>query len=1069
MKFILTILLALPILLTAQESPLVMSPSLSPDGKTIAFSYQGDIWTVSVNGGTALRLTIHEGYDGRPLWSPDGQTIAFSSDRYGNNDVFTIPAKGGMPTRLTYHSTSDVPTSWDGNDAILFLTRRTYGQVEREAELYRIMVKGGTPSRHSDALALDAAYSPNRQALAMVRGTCRTSREAYYGPANRDLWLYFPADDSYKQMTDYAGNDFSPEWGDNQTLYYLSSKDGKYNIYRMKLSANQKEKASTARITDESDFGIFSFDVSADGKTIVYHKANEIYVMSTQGGRATKVKIDIAADYRFDPVVKRNYNRMDEYAVSPNGKWVAFSIHGEIFVSGSEKDNSRTIRLTKSAARDRDPVWVSDQVLMYSSDVNGQYDFYAVSSSDTNELDIFNSLKHKTTRLTNSKEDERNAVMAPNGKRIAFVRGRGEFWVADIDSIGNLSKEKQLLDGWDSPGGVSWSPDSKWLAYSLSDLDFNSEIFIHDADGIKTPVNVSMHPRGDYGPVWSKDGSKLAFNSSRNNGDGDIWFVWLKEADYFKTGEEWKREEEAAKNEKKGKKDKKETEVEPIKIDFDNIHERLQQVTAFPGNESNIEISQDGKTFYYVSRRDGRRDYVVEQAMYSIKWDSKENKELVDGKMGPGALSMSKDGEQLYFLSRGTLQVLKTKDNKTEPRPVMAKMEINYPEELSQIFNEGWRALDAGFYDPKFHGQNWQKLREKYEPLCMMASTKEDFQFMFNAMLGQLNASHMGMASGENPKETQRTNTGLIGVELAQLPNGVLISKILPGSPADKKESKLYVGEIIRKVNGITMEPYTNFYALMDETAGEQVLLELTDTTGATREVLIWPVRSLRNELYEDWVRERRRLTTVYSKGRLGYIHIQGMDWSSFERFERDLMAAGYGKEGLVIDVRYNGGGWTTDYLMAVLTVRQHAYTVPRGAAQDLKKEHQKFSAYYPYGERLPLSAWTKPSIAMCNENSYSNAEIFSHAYKTLELGTLVGKPTFGAVISTGGYGLMDGSYVRMPFRGWFVKGSGMNMENGPAVPDIEIDLSPDYKAKGKDEQLQKAVELLLGEMKMKD
>lgn len=244
------------------------------------------------------------------------------------------------------------------------------------------------------------------------------------------------------------------------------------------------------------------------------------------------------------------------------------------------------------------------------------------------------------------------------------------------------------------------------------------------------------------------------------------------------------------------------------------------------------------------------------------------------------------------------------------------------------------------------------------------------------------------------------------------------------------------------------------------------MLLEV-NRAGATTEIVIWPTTSLRTELYDAWVDERRRLTDEYSNGRLGYLHIRGMNWTSFERFERDLMAAGYGKEGLVIDVRYNGGGWTTDYLMAVLNVKQHSYTIPRGAASNLEKEHSKFKDAYPFAERLPLSAWTKPSIAMSNENSYSNAEIFSHAYKALDIGKLVGRPTFGAVISTGSHLLVDGSRVRMPFRGWWVKESGDNMDFVPAVPDIEVFNPPAYKAKGVDPQLKRANEELLKQLQL--
>ena len=273
---------------------------------------------------------------------------------------------------------------------------------------------------------------------------------------------------------------------------------------------------------------------------------------------------------------------------------------------------------------------------------------------------------------------------------------------------------------------------------------------------------------------------------------------------------------------------------------------------------------------------------------------------------------------------------------------------------------------------------------------------------------------------------------------------------------------------MIRSIDGKNISATNNFYSFLNGKTNERILLEVVDAAGVSREVIIRPTGSLRTALYNDWVKERKRLTEKYSNGRLGYIHIRGMNWSSFERFERELTASGLGKEGLVIDVRFNCGGWTTDMLMTVLSVRQHSYTVPRGAAKSLEKEHLNFTEKYPFGERLPLSSWTKPSIALCNENSYSNAEIFSHAYKQLGLGTLVGQPTFGAVISTGGAGLLDGSFVRMPFRAWYVKATKKNMEWGPAVPDIEVQNSADGKAKGEDEQLKKAVDVLLGQIKNK-
>jgi C-terminal processing protease CtpA/Prc len=323
----------------------------------------------------------------------------------------------------------------------------------------------------------------------------------------------------------------------------------------------------------------------------------------------------------------------------------------------------------------------------------------------------------------------------------------------------------------------------------------------------------------------------------------------------------------------------------------------------------------------------------------------------------------------------------------------------------------------------------------------------------------------MGMYRGEERKSIQHEKTGLLGIELKPTAKGKLkISSVVLNSAADRDVSKLKKGDIITSINGEKVSATENIYKHLTATTKERILLGVISNK-TEKEVIIRPKTSASADNYNAWVKERKRLTKLYSKGRLGYIHIQGMNWTSFERFERELTAAGFGKEGVVIDVRYNGGGWTTDYLMAVLNVKQHAFTIPRGAAKDLSVEYKQFKNYYPFSERLPLASWTKPSIALCNQNSYSNAEIFSHAYKELGLGKLVGTPTFGAVISTGGQTLIDGSFVRVPFRGWFVKSSEKNMDFTPAMPDIIVKNYPDEKAKGKDSQLKRAVEELLNQL----
>jgi len=1044
----------------SSEQPLIMQPEISPDGTQVAFSYQGDIWTMSTSGSNPNRLTIHEGYENSPKWSKDGKSIAFSSDRFGNDDVFIMPSQGGRPDRLTYHSAPDRVLGFNNDNQVLFNTRRLYAEVEREWEVYSVAPTGNaTEFRFMDALGFDAVVSPDGKKVALVRSTARVSREDYRGPANRNIWVYDTETDEYQQLTDFDGNDFMPQWSSNNELYFISARAGKYNVFKQKLGATK-----ATQVTNEREFGVEHFSIDEQANSLVYQAADKVKLIT--GGQSKSLDLSIPTDFRFDPVTQKSTkDSLDEYSVSPNGKLISYAVRGDLFVKRNDKDDERSVRLTTGAARDRDVTWLDDNTLLFVSDRDGQNDIFAVTSADSGEPNLFKSLKHSITPITRTDAQEREPLVSPDGKRVSYREGRGKLIVADVAEDKSLTNMTVLLDGWATPSGVSWSPDSNWLAYAKSDLSFNSEIFIHAADNSQKPVNVSMHPKGDYNPVWSPDGSKLGFTSMRNNGDYDIWFAWLKESDWQRSQEEWKRDELVAKPDD-AKKDEEASETtvkdaEPMQIDLNDIYERLVQVTRFAGNESGLAFDSEGDHVYYTIGGSGRQNFKMDQDLFKIKWNGEDKKHVIEGNKRPRSLSLSKDGKHLFALTgKGQLVKIDTKKDESEALPTVSQQTIEHMAERKQIFDEAWQALNAGFYDPEFHDNDWQELKEKYRPLALKASTKEDFQYIFNLMLGQVNASHMGLYRGENQKQTQETKTGLLGVELLPTDAGLSVASVLHNSPAARDDSRLQIDDIITHVN---QQPVSNmnFYAALNGDANQRVLLNVK-RDGQDTEVVLWPTTSLRDEKYDNWVDTRRAMTDEYSDGRLGYLHIRGMNWTSFERFERELMAAGYGKEGIVIDVRYNGGGWTTDYLMAVLNVEQHAYTIPRGATDDLDKDQKKFRDKYPYSERLPLSAWTKPSIAMSNENSYSNAEIFSHAYKSLGIGKLVGRPTFGAVISTGAERLVDGSIIRMPFRGWWVKDSDANMDFTPAQPDIEVFNPPAYKAKKVDPQLKRAVDELI-------
>lgn len=1056
--FLFTLLFISSTTLFATIPPLVRFPALNADGSQIAFCYQGDIWIKNLNEGPATRLTVNPAYDAHPIWNSEGTQLLFTSNRYGNNDLFTIDIKTGTPKRITWHSTSDVATDWRRN-IMLFSTYRDYSAVEREAEIWSVIPDNATPQRLLDAAGNNATMSPDGRFIAFDRGSCRLEREAYEGPANRNIWIYDTHEKKYIQLTGNQGNDFMPRWGNNRTLYYIGSNNKLYNIHQITINAEGVPVNPPLPITSLPDGGIRSFSISADGRNIAFEKENHIYTLDIGEKVPRILELQLTTDNHLLSTEHKTYtNDIDDMAISPNGKYAALSIHGELFIRSTNKENKRTVRLTNSPARDHQVCWANDTTLIFTSDRDGQFNLYLLRSSDSKEHNLFKSLRHTIIRLTHNKADEQFPVMSPDGASLAYQRGNGSLITAQLKDD-KLIKEHQLTKGWAAPSSVSWSPDSRYVAYSREDLYHNAEIYIQPANNKSKAVNISQHPKADTYPVWSPDGSKLGFISLRSNNNNNAWFVWLKKSDWEKTHSEWEEERfEETKNEK--------CDSVIVTIDFDNIHERLEQVTALPGNESDICFSKDGEHLFYVSNRNARWSFSADQDLYSIKWDGTDNKRLTTNNTKPWNVQYHCGSDKLYMLKNGgKLLSLKPDDKKSSNLDFSAHLTINHAAEREQIFDEACRVLSNKFYDPNFHGEDFDALIKKYRPLALSASTKKDFQYMVNWMLGQINASHMGLYRGENRIKTEKEKSGLLGIEGRVVEEGFLITHVTPNSPANRKAIDLQPGETITMVDDQPVMKEGNFYALFTNKVNKPILLTVKDKQQKSREVIVHPAKSLKQAQYDAWVAERRALTEKYSNGRLGYLHIKGMVWPSFERFERELTAVGQDKEGIVIDVRYNGGGWITDYLMTILTVRPFAYTIPRGATDDLAKNHKDFSAYYPYGTRLPLPAWVKPSVAMCNETSYSNAEIFSHAYKFHKLGKLVGKPTFGAVISTGSHTLIDGSYIRIPGRAWYTRDNDQNMELGPAIPDVSVDNAPDYRATGHDEQLRQAVETLLQQL----
>jgi len=1028
-------------------TPFLRHPAPDPEGRRIAFSHGGDIWIAPAEGGPARRLTVHRAYDAYPVWSPRGDLIAFSSNRLGGANLFVVDTLGLAVIQLTFRGAGDRPVDWstDGSE-VIFLSRRDFSP-RRITTPYRVPLDGSRmPVKLWPVLSDDVRISPDGGKIAFVRGYQRWWRKGYTGSGNYDIWLFTPAENNYKRLTGLRATEHTPLWpADERLIYYVSEHSGVPNIFRRSLMAPPDEAGEA--VTFYAEDGVRWARISADGSLIAFERGTDIYTLSTEPGAELAIlAVSLPADSRENTTEWKTFGKgVESFDLSPDGGQVAVTVRGELFCLENVEEGY-TNRISETAGRESGPRWMPDSAsLVFAGDSAGSDDIYLLESADTTRRKLYRSLKFKVTRLTDSPLREHSPLPSPDGRTIAYIRGNGDLMLMDADG-GN---QRLLVAGWDQPQ-VCWSPDSRWIAFSRNDIEFNEDVWIVPADGSAEPVNISRHPDLDNSPAFSADGRKLTFLSRRNDDTADIYFVFLRRADHELDARErrWRGEEKSE--------EQKQGPPETV-IDFEDIHRRLRKVTSLPADVQSLALSPDGKTFAFALDNETRINRSsVSWDLYTISWDGKELTRLTTGGHNPSGIEYSPDGKTIYYLRKGGIpSKLTVSDKKVKALPLAARMEIDHKAERVQIFEEAWRTIRDYFYDPGFHGADWVALREKYLPAVNLGfPAREDFDDLIRLMLGELNASHLGITPPSSGLPV--VPVGALGVRLDEnYPGpGFRVEYVFRKGPADRPESRLAPGEVITAVRGRAVLPGDNLFHLLYDAVDRPVSLQVQSADGEkTREVLIRPVSAgqQRDLLYEDWVISRRRMVDSLSNGRLAYLHIRAMSQPNFEQFEQELYSEAHDKKGLIVDVRNNGGGWITDYLLAVLTVDRHAYTIPRGAEE----------SGYPQN-RLPVYSWVKPVAALCNELSFSNAEIFSHAFKTLGLGPLVGAETGGAVISTGGTMLIDGSYFRVPFRGWYVKGTSINMERQGCIPDITVPEPPGEEGSGRDSQLERAVRELL-------
>ena len=1045
----------------AQTNPLWMRyPAISPDGQTIVFSYKGDLYKVAADGGTAVALTMHEAHDYMPVWSHDGKSIAFSSDRYGNFDVFVMPASGGEPTRLTYHSANDYPWDFSTDDKqVIFGSGRNdintsvrFPAARLFSKLYTVPVSGGRSIMLLSAGTENVHYNSKGTQLVFQdrKGTEDPWRKHHTSSVTRDIWTYNIKSKEYKKISGFEGEDREPVYSsDDQSVYYLSEKNGAQNIYQASLQSTNEKQLTTFK-----DHPVRHLS-RANDNTLCFTWNGEVYMMKVNG-QPKKVSITINADARnnAEKIVPIN-SGATEMSLSPNGKEIAFVFRGEIFVTSVE--GGITKRITNTAQQERMIAFGKDgRSLYYSAERNGSWDIMKTSISRKEEPYFYASTVLTEEPVIATEKEEFQPVLSPDGKEIAYLEERNVLKVYNIDKKTSrmIIPAGQNFSYADGDQQYTWSPDGKWIAARSNKGRWGAnEVMVFKADGTDTKgLDLTQSGFGEGSIQWALGGKAILWTSGKN-GKGPLAFQGAREVDIyalFFDKEAYDRfrlnkDDYALVKEKEDKEKKDSTKKkEEWNPDLTDLENRLIRLTNGSANMSDYALSPDGSKLFYLARYEQNSD------LWVIDTRTRELKSLAKlGAVG-GSIEMSKDGKNLFVLADGKLMKVDTDAGKVTPININGEMVLNTAGERAYIMEHAWRQVKKKFYDPKLHGVNWEMYKTNYERFLPHINNNYDFQELLSELLGELNASHTGgRFSPQNPTGDNTASLGLLYDEMIG-GNGLKVTELIAGGPLDMAKSKIKVGSIIENIDGEAITDKADWAILLNRKAGKNVLLTvLNPETKEHFEETVKPVTVLQENalLYKRWTTNMADRVDKLSGGKIGYVHVQAMNDGSFREMYDRVMGKNVDKEALIVDSRFNGGGWLHDDLVTFLNGKSYLSFAPYGFTST-------------GGE--PQNKWTKPSCVLMSESNYSDAFIFPYAYKQIGIGKLIGKPVPGTGTAVWWETQIDPTIVfGIPMIATIGK-ENRPTENLQVWPDIDVDNLYNDVLYGKDAQLERAVQEML-------
>ena len=1071
--FFLTVLISSQTVFAQVEAEWIRSSALSPDGKEIAFTYKGDLYKVSSEGGEAARLTFHSAHDTRPVWSRDGSKIAFASDRHGNYDLFIMESAGGEATRLTFHSNDEEPYTFDAQgENILFKAQRqdliTHRQhpSSRMTELYQVPASGGKITQVFTVPAEEVRLNSDGSLMVYhdYKGTEDPLRKHHNSSITRDIWVYDVTTGEHTLLGPHEGEDRNPVFSEDETsVYYLSEEGGIFNVFEMEIGNPENRR----QLTQFENHPVRH--LSSGGGKLAFSWHGNLFTM-TPGEEPREIPVWIRTqDAQNNEELVTINGGISDMAISPDGKEIAFVARGEVFVTSVE--GALTKRITNTPETESEVSFTPDgKKLVYSSERDGKWGIYTSEKVRPEEPFFFAATLLKEIPLIVNEFDNYLPEISPDGKKIAFIEERRILKVMDLESKDQVTllTQKELYTMREGDKYFKWSPDSRWLLMTFDKYLHNSDIVLLDATGKEGMKPLIQGGYYDEQPKWVGNGEKMIWFTNRNGlrsyatsgaTENDVYALFFskKAWDEFRLSDEdyklmqaieeaSKEKDEAAKEskEKSSKKEEKE-EVKPLPIDWTGLEDRTVRLTIHSSRLGDAVLNKKGDKLYYLARFEEGFN------LWETNLRTKETKMSIKLGASSGRLEWDSKTENLYLLSGGRISKLDPEKGTQKPVKIESEMTLNKPAEFAALFEHVWLRANKLFYEPTFHGIDWELMYQEYQPKVAHIGNNTEFADLIGEMLGELNVSHSGARYRSSDPDGDQTASLGIFVDPTHQGEGWKIDEILRGGPLDKAGFDLKPGMIIQAIDGETISSDRDPAIYLNRKAGKFTLLQIADSNGKRiKDITVKPI-TLGDEsslLYDRFVRKNEEEVERLSEGRLGYVHIPGMGDGPYRTVFEHMQGKYSEKEGMVIDVRFNGGGDLVADLMMYFTGEPFlTYTTADKVVG---------------GE--PTSRWTKPVISLFNEAAYSDGHCYALGFTSLEVGTSVGMPVPGTCSYASWERLTNGiTWGVVPVSAKTKDGEWT--ENNQTAPDIMVRNMPGVIDFGRDQQLEVAVQQLLKEL----